>query len=146
MRTLPPRMASLLLLALAPLALQSAACHVDEGTTALCNNNLNADQGIENDPEKGCYQLPYCTVDGKRADPKECCTNESGLVNLECVKGYASQTSSAATTSASGSGGEGGNGGSGGGGASDGSGGGGASDGSGGGGASDGSGGGGSGG
>jgi uncharacterized membrane protein YgcG len=115
MRTLPPRMASLLLLALAPLVLHSAACHVDEGTTALCNNNLNADQGIESDPA-GCYQLPRCVVDKKVAAPEECCKNAEGQVNLECVKGYASLTSS--TSSSGGSDGAGG------GGASDGAGGG----------------------
>ncbi|MDC0683864.1 hypothetical protein [Sorangium atrum] len=113
MRTLPPRMASLLLLALAPLVLQSAACHVDEGTTALCNNNLDGDQGIENDPA-GCYQLPSCVVNGQLSAPEECCKNAEGLVNPECVKGYASRTSSASSGGDGGSGGNGGSGGSGG--------------------------------
>ncbi|MGK3969660.1 hypothetical protein WMF38_33290 [Sorangium sp. So ce118] len=107
MRTLPLRMASLLLLALSPLALQSAACRAEEGTTPLCNNNLDSQQGIVNDPD-GCYQLPYCVVNGARSAPEECCKNAEGLVNPECARGYASLTSSASTTSATGTGGAGG--------------------------------------
>ncbi|XYH96982.1 hypothetical protein ACMHYB_55955 [Sorangium sp. So ce1128] len=104
MRTLPLRMASLLLLALAPLALQSAACRAEEGTTPLCNDNLDSKQGIVDDPD-GCYQLPYCVVNGARAAPEECCKNAEGQVNPECARGYASLTSSASTTSGTGGGG-----------------------------------------
>ncbi|WP_437305783.1 hypothetical protein [Sorangium sp. So ce388] len=108
MRTLPLRMASLLLLALSPLALQSAACRAEEGTTPLCNDNLDSEHGIVNDPD-GCYQLPYCVVNGARSAPEECCKNAEGLVNPECARGYASLTSSASTTSGTGgSGGAGG--------------------------------------
>ncbi|WCQ96705.1 hypothetical protein [Sorangium sp. Soce836] len=113
MRMLPLRMASLLLLAL---ALPSAACRVEEGTTPSCKDNLDPEHGIVTDPD-GCHQLPYCMVNGKQAAPEECCKNAEGMVNLACARGYASLTSSATTTSASGSGGgDGGNGGSGGGG------------------------------
>ncbi|WP_437334336.1 hypothetical protein [Sorangium sp. So ce394] len=128
MRMLPLRMASLLLLAL---ALQSAACRVEEGTTPSCNDNLDPEHGIVTIPG-GCHQLPYCMVDGQRAAPAECCKNEAGMVNEACARGYASLTASASTTSASGSGGSGGDGGSGGSGGDGGAGGGGGAGGSGG--------------
>jgi hypothetical protein len=112
-------MASLLLLAL---ALPSAACRVEEGITPLCTDNLDHEQGIVDNPE-GCHRLPYCMVKGAQAAPEECCKNAEGMVNPECVRGYASLTSSASTTSASGAGGDGGSGGAGGNGGSDGAGG-----------------------
>ncbi|WP_437957125.1 hypothetical protein WME76_38270 [Sorangium sp. So ce119] len=119
MRTLPLRMASLLLLALAPLALQSAACRAEDGTTPVCNDNIDPEQGIVKDPD-GCHQFPYCLVNGAAAAPEECCKNAEGQINQECVRGYAPLTSSASTTStssttsASGTGGSGGAGGDGG--------------------------------
>ncbi|WP_437733065.1 hypothetical protein [Sorangium sp. So ce1335] len=113
MRTLPLRLASLLLLALAPLALYGAACSAEEGTTPLCTDNLDPDQGIVKDPE-GCHQFPYCTVNGARAAPEECCKNAEGLVNQECVRGYMPYTGASSTTSATGTGGSDGTGGTGG--------------------------------
>ncbi|WP_438016549.1 hypothetical protein WMF18_37990 [Sorangium sp. So ce315] len=106
MRTLPLRMASLLLLALAlgPLALHGAACSAEDGTTPTCNDNLDPEQGIVKDPN-GCHQLPYCLVNGARAAPEECCKNAEGLVNQECVRGYMPLSSAASTTSASSAGG-----------------------------------------
>ncbi|AUX48328.1 hypothetical protein SOCE26_098620 [Sorangium cellulosum] len=110
MRTLSLRMASLLLLALAPLALQGAACSAEDGTTPTCTNNVDADAGVLKDPD-GCHQFPSCVVNGKLAAPEECCKNSEGLVNRECVNGYAPLSGAASTTSSAGSGGGGGDGG-----------------------------------
>ncbi|WP_437674744.1 hypothetical protein [Sorangium sp. So ce131] len=129
MRTLSLRMASLLLLALAPLASQGAACTVEDGTTPTCTNNVDPETGIlNNNDADACHQFPSCVVNGKLSPPEECCKNSEGLVNRECVRGYAPLSGAASTTSASGSGGGGGGGSSGdGGGGSSGDGGGGSS-------------------
>ncbi|MGK4001001.1 hypothetical protein WMF31_00145 [Sorangium sp. So ce1036] len=109
MRTLPPRMASLLLVVLAPLALLGAACSAEDGTTPTCTDNLDPEQGIVKMSD-GCHQFPYCIVNGRQSAPEECCKNDEGLVNPECVKGYMPLGSGSSTTS--GAGGSGGNGGS----------------------------------
>lgn len=107
MRTLPLRKASLLLVVLAPLALLGAACSAEDGTTPTCTDNLDPEQGIVK-MRDGCHKFPYCIVNGRQSAPEECCKNEEGLVNLECVKGYMpldSTTSTTATTGSSGAGG-----------------------------------------
>jgi hypothetical protein len=114
-------MASLLLVVLAPLALLGAACSAEDGTTPTCTDNLDPEQGIVKMSD-GCHQFPYCIVNGRQSAPEECCKNDEGLVNPECVKGYMPLGSGSSTTSGAGAGGNGGSddaGGSGGNGGSD---------------------------
>lgn len=108
MRTLPLRMASLLHLLLASLALVGSACG-DEGVTPTCDQNADPDVGIKKDAD-GCHKLPYClvTINDKlvRADPSECC--KDAINPVECAYGYMPLPGSGdSTPGATGSGGNG---------------------------------------
>lgn len=115
MRKLPLRMASLLHLMIASLALVQAAC-TDEGVTPTCVENIDPESGIVKDTE-GCHRFPPCIVGGRQVNPIECCKNDKGQFDPMCVYGYeplpSSSTSkpgatSSSASSSSGTGGEGG--------------------------------------